>query len=115
MASNRTWREVSVAAPVGNGSLHGFIDLVFEEQDGLVVVDYKTDAVTEEQLPKVMHRYRLQGGAYAHTIGRITGKPVKEVVFLYLHPNSEVVLTDLQGAMSDAEEAARTIFNGREI
>ena len=115
MASNRTWREVPVAAPVGNGSLHGFIDLVFEEQDGLVVVDYKTDAVTEEQLPDVMHRYRLQGGAYAHTIGRITGKPVKEVVFLYLQPQREVVLSDLQMAIADAEDTARTILNGRQI
>ena len=68
VASQRLWREVPVAAPVGDGSLHGFIDLLFEEQDGLVVVDYKTDAVTEAQLPEVMDRYRLQGGAYAHAI-----------------------------------------------
>ncbi len=110
VASQRIWREVPVAVPVGEGSLHGFIDLLFEEQDGLVVVDYKTDAVTEAQLPDIMDRYRLQGGAYAHAIGQITGKPVKEMVFLYLQPKSEVILPDLAGAMSDAREAARSLL-----
>ena len=114
VASSRIWREVPVATPVGNGSLHGFIDLLFEEPDGLVVVDYKTDTVSEEQLPEIMQRYRLQGGAYAHAISRITGKPVKEVVFLYLQPKSEAVLKDLQGAMSDAEDAARKMLQVRE-
>ena len=111
VASQRIWREVPVAAPVGDGSLHGFIDLLFEEEDGLVVVDYKTDAVTAEQLPEVIDRYRLQGGAYAHAIGQITGKPVREVVFLYLQPKSEVVLPDLAGAMADAQAAAQLILS----
>ena len=104
VASQRIWREVPVAAPVGDGSLHGFIDLLFEEGNGLVVVDYKTDAVTEEQLPEVIDRYRLQGGAYAHAIRQVTGKAVKEVVFLYLQPKREVALPDLAGAMADARD-----------
>ncbi len=111
VASQRIWREVPVAAPVGDGSLHGFIDLLFEEENGLVVVDYKTDSVTEEQLPEVIDRYRLQGGAYAHAIAQITGKPVREVVFLYLQPKSEVVLPDLAGAMVDAQATAQLILS----
>ena len=110
VASKRIWREVPVAAPVGNGSLHGFIDLLFEEDNGLVVVDYKTDDVTDQQLPVVMERYRLQGGAYAHAIEQITGKPVKEVVFLFLQPKSEVALPNLAGAMADARNAAQTLL-----
>ena len=46
VASGRFWREVPVAVAIGGGSLHGFIDLLFEEAGGLVVVDYKTDAVS---------------------------------------------------------------------
>ena len=45
VASGCLWREVPVAVSTGGGSLHGFIDLLFEEDDGLVVVDYKTDSV----------------------------------------------------------------------
>ena len=99
-----------MAAPVGDGSLHGFIDLLFEEENGLVVVDYKTDAVTEAQLPEVVDRYRLQGGAYAHAISEITGKTVKEVVFLYLQPKMEVVLPNLPSAMADAQVAAQSLL-----
>ena len=115
VASQRIWREVPVAAPVGDGSLHGFIDLLFEEENGLVVVDYKTDAVTEAQLPEVMDRYRLQGGAYAHAIGQITGKGVKEMVFLYLQPKSEVALPNLADAMNEARAAAQSILSADTI
>ena len=108
--SKRMWREVPVAAPTGGGSLHGFIDLLFEEEDGLVVVDYKTDSVTDRQLSQAMDRYRLQGGAYAHAIAQITGKPVKEMVFLYLKPKSERTLPDLRQAMADARDAAQTLL-----
>ena len=107
VASGRTWREVAVAAPAGGGSLHGFIDLLFEETDGLVVVDYKTDAVSAREAPEAVARYRLQGGAYAHAIQQVTRMPVKEVVFLYLEPAREARLDDLAGAMADAASEAR--------
>ena len=106
VASGRYWREVPVAAAVGGGSLHGFIDLLFEEDGELVVVDYKTDSVSEEETHEAVGRYRLQGGAYAHSIGQVTGKRVKEVVFLYLQPKREERLEDLAGAVADAAAAA---------
>ena len=108
--SGRIWREVSVASPVGNGSLHGFIDLLFEEADGLVVVDYKTDTVSAEDVRNAVARYRLQGGAYAYAVSEATGKPVKEVVFLYLQPRQEVALPDLEEAMRDAVDAAEELL-----
>lgn len=112
MTSLRIWREVPVAAPLStnhsSGALHGFIDLLFEEEDGLVVVDYKTDAVSAQELPAAMARYRLQGGAYAYAVSEITGKPVKEVVFLYLQPKREERITDLPAAMAAAQAAAET-------
>ena len=37
------WREVFVATPVGDTLLEGYVDLLFRDDDGLVVVDYKTD------------------------------------------------------------------------
>ena len=110
VASGRVWREVPVATPVGDGSLHGFIDLLFEEDDGLVVVDYKTDAVSTEGAQESVDRYRLQGGAYAYAVGKATGKPVKEVVFLYLQPWQEVSLDDVPQAMRDAVDAAEELL-----
>ncbi len=110
VASGRVWREVPVAAPTGDGILYGFIDLLFEEDDGLVIVDYKTDAVSASETPEAVLRYRLQGGAYAHALQEITEKPVKEVVFLYLHPRREQKLADLSQAIRDAEAAAKSIL-----
>ena len=110
VASGRVWREVPVATPTGDGILHGFIDLLFEEHDGLVIVDYKTDAVSAAETPEAALRYRLQGGAYALALQEITGKHVKEVVFLYLHPRREQKLADLRQAIQDAEDAAKAIL-----
>ena len=110
VASGRLWREVPVAVATGGGSLHGFIDLLFEEADGLVVVDYKTDSVSAAETAAAVLRYRLQGGAYAYAIQQLTGKPVKEVVFLYLQPSREERLQDLPQAMRDAEAEAGVVL-----
>ena len=107
VAAGRLWREVPVAAPVGDGFLHGFIDLLFEEPDGLVMVDYKTDSVPLAEVDQAVERYRLQGGAYACAMSRATGKTIKEVRFLYLQPRRDVVLSDLDGAVREAEKRAR--------
>jgi ATP-dependent helicase/nuclease subunit A len=37
------WREMYVAVPFEGITLEGYVDLVFRDDDGLVVVDYKTD------------------------------------------------------------------------
>jgi ATP-dependent helicase/nuclease subunit A len=95
-----------VGVPIADGVLEGFIDLLFEEDDGLVVVDYKTDSLDSEETPDAVQRYRLQGGAYALAIQRATGKRVKEIVFLFLRPRREEILSDIPGLMKDAEQAA---------
>ena len=45
VSSGNYWREAHIAAPIGDGVLEGFIDLLFEEDGELVIVDYKTDAI----------------------------------------------------------------------
>ena len=102
-----------MAGPVGDGIVEGFIDLLFEEEDGYVVVDYKTDAVrTDEDIDRAMGRYRLQGGGYALALSKATGLNVKEVSFLFLEPRREVSVEDLPGAMLEAEQAATALFSG---
>ena len=113
LESGRWWRETPVAGPVGDGIVEGFIDLLFEEEDGYVVVDYKTDDVpTDEDIDRAMERYRLQGGTYALALSKATGLKVKEVSFLFLQPRREVTVEDLPGAMLEAEQAAKALFKG---
>ena len=107
IGSGRYWREVPAAIPVGGGSLQGFIDLLFEENGQLVVVDYKTDAVREEW-ETLSDRYRMQGAAYALALQQATGKTVKEVIFLFPrpHPALEMPLSNLASLTAEAEALA---------
>ena len=74
-----------VAAPVGGRLLEGFVDLCFDDGAGLVVVDYKTDAVDgDEDLERAYERYRLQAAAYALALAAATGRPVQRCVLLFL-------------------------------
>ena len=111
VASARWWRETPVAAPVQGGLLEGFIDLLFEERDGLGIVDYKTDALrSDAEIGAAMERYRLQGGAYALALEKATDLSVKEVVFLFLQPAREVVVRGLAEVKEQARRAAEEAF-----
>ena len=110
VSSGRYWRE-ALAAPIGEdvGVLEGFIDLLFEEDGELVVVDYKTDNINANAAEYIANnRYREQAGSYALITERATQKPVKDVVFLFLRPKSEQSMEDLEslkaGAKLQAEE-----------
>ena len=113
LESGRWWRETPVAGSVGDGIVEGFIDLLFEEEDGFVIVDYKTDALgSDQEIERAMVRYRLQGGGYALALSMATGANVKEVSFLFLEPSRAVTVEYLSGAMKDAEGAALALFAG---
>ncbi|GFP78289.1 helicase-exonuclease AddAB subunit AddA [Clostridium fungisolvens] len=63
--------------------LQGVVDCFFEEEDGLVLVDYKTDYVEEGNEQLIKDRYEVQLNYYSDTLEKITGKKVKEK-YLYL-------------------------------
>ena len=65
--------------------LQGVVDCALLEEDGITVVDFKTDRVTEETLPERVRQYRPQVLAYAGALERIYGKPVKEALLYFFH------------------------------
>jgi ATP-dependent exoDNAse (exonuclease V) beta subunit len=72
----------------GRTLLEGRIDLLFEEPDGCVIVDYKTDAVPagperERVLGEKAGHYRPQAAAYAVALAAL-GIGVKSVVLSFL-------------------------------
>jgi len=70
-------------APAGEKLLvQGVCDLFFEEDDGIVVVDFKSDKVSRSGLSAKAGEYRPQVELYAYALEKITGKTVKEK-FLY--------------------------------
>lgn len=70
--------------------LQGAIDCYFEEGDGLVLVDYKTDYVTNENVEIVVSKYKNQLKYYSQALTEITGKEVKEQ-YLYLFYDGRIV------------------------
>ena len=60
--------------------IKGIIDLMFEEEDGIVIVDYKTDSGVSAS--RLEERYRIQIQLYKSAIELIFGKRVKEA-YLY--------------------------------
>jgi ATP-dependent helicase/nuclease subunit A len=100
--TRQRWRETYVAAEIGGRLLEGYIDLLYRDDDGLVVVDYKT-ASTAADLDERVGAYRAQGGAYALAVEGATGQRVTRVVFVFLTPDGVVEL-DLPGL--DAAKAA---------
>jgi ATP-dependent helicase/nuclease subunit A len=63
--------------------LRGTIDLAFREEDGWVLVDYKTDAATGEALEGLARRYAPQLSLYARIFEESTGERVKERVLYF--------------------------------
>jgi len=77
----------------GDGSLlmQGIIDCFFEEGDGLVLVDYKTDYVSNSaDVERIKQRYSVQLKYYAQALESIMGKKVLKK-YLYLFSAGEAV------------------------
>ena len=87
LTARRHWKELPFSVLV-DGDLHeGVNDLVIEEDDGLVLVDYKTDSVANEQeaRERLDAAYRGQGEFYRRALEE-AGLEVKEVLFAFLGP-----------------------------
>ena len=70
--------------------VQGIIDVYFEEEDGLVVLDYKTDRVRESR--ELVKRYHGQLDYYARALEQATGKTVKEKIIYSFTLGEEIHL-----------------------
>ncbi|MGB9678851.1 MAG: helicase-exonuclease AddAB subunit AddA [Thermoanaerobacteraceae bacterium] len=73
--------------------VQGIIDCFFEEKDGLVLLDYKTDFVKKGREKEIANKYKIQIDLYSRALETLTGKKVKEK-YLYLFQTMETVLLD---------------------
>ena len=63
----------------------GIIDLFFENENGeIILLDYKTDYVTKENLEEVKARYKVQLDLYKSAIEDISGKKSLKMDYIYL-------------------------------
>jgi ATP-dependent exoDNAse (exonuclease V) beta subunit len=94
-AASKVWRELPFCIAHDGGTIEGKIDLVFEEADGLVIVDYKTNLFDEGDTSALRERYRAQAEAYGLALSAVSDRPVKEVVLLFMRgPKEEPIPID---------------------
>ena len=68
--------------------IQGIIDAFFEEEGGLVLLDYKTDVIKRPE--ELVKRYKAQLDYYEEALESITGKKVKERILYSFYLGCEV-------------------------
>ena len=81
--ATRVWRELPVWLPEGEEMIEGIVDLAFEEEGQLVIVDYKTDRVTREEAVDQAARHAAQLRLYGRGLTLALGMPVRERLVLF--------------------------------
>ncbi len=90
-------------APLGDRIIEGYVDLLIETPEGLVVVDYKTDTVnTPAEINAKLTTYELQAATYAVALEIVTGVPVRDCRFVFCRTGGAIErsLKDLPDAMA---------------
>ena len=70
--------------------IQGIIDVYFEEDDTVVLMDYKTDKVESEET--LIGRYQIQLDYYAEVLQKLLSKPVKDIVIYSFYLEKEIIL-----------------------
>ncbi len=103
--AHRHHKELFVAAPVGERVIEGYVDLLVDTPDGLVVIDYKTDtANTEAEIDAKLATYELQAASYAVALETVTGRTVVECRFVFCNTKGAV-----ERSVADLERAKRRV------
>lgn len=93
VASPSVHREVPFMVPAPSGGYAvGRVDLVFREDDGLVIVDYKSDHLPDGEASTIAAAAQAhvgQGLVYAAALEQSTGLRVSEVVFVFARAGGE--------------------------
>jgi ATP-dependent helicase/nuclease subunit A len=79
----KLWRELPVWFPEGAFLIEGVVDLVFEEDGGLVIVDYKTDHIGDDHAVAQAAHHAPQLQLYGRGLAQATGMPVRERLVLF--------------------------------
>lgn len=95
VATRPNWRETYVGTVIDGTVVEGYVDLLYRDEDGLVIVDYKTDVAIE---PEALAAYATQVGIYARAVEDAVGEPVVRGVLLFLGQDRALEHVVLEGA-----------------
>ncbi len=89
-SATRVEREFDFIVGVGDCIVEGRIDLWFEEDGRIVLVDYKTDDVDADGAADRAGSYALQLHLYALALERITGRMPSQALLYFLRPDTVI-------------------------
>lgn len=104
-AAIQVWREIPFTYGLSASEVHpdtfdgkcgetviiqGVVDCLFEEADGLVLIDFKTDALKGKSPRHAAEKHRFQIEKYREAIERIVGRPVREA-YVYFFDGGHAV------------------------
>ncbi len=105
--ADRVWREIpftygvpasvvypGAASGLANESavIQGVVDCLVEEEDGLILIDYKTDMLKGGSAETAAEKHRFQVEKYGEAIERIVGRPVREAYVYFFDGGRAVCL-----------------------
>lgn len=70
--------------------LQGVIDCCFVENESIIIIDYKTDYVTKDNIDNIKNKYKIQIDYYAKALEQITPYKVSEK-YIYLFWNGSII------------------------
>ena len=101
--AKRVEREFDFLMAIEDLVIRGQIDLWFEEDGELTIVDYKTDAVTPAEARQRAQDYALQLKLYGLAIERVAGRPANHAWLHFLRPDKAIEI-DLTPSLLDSPE-----------
>ena len=72
--------------------LQGVVDCAFFDNDGITVIDFKTDRVNYENLNTIAQGYYSQVQAYANALSKIFNAPIKNAYLYFFAKNSFITV-----------------------
>lgn len=98
-SADRYFKEVPFAFRDNRTIVEGVMDVLFEEEGRLGIVDFKTDRVPKSRLAERVALYGAQMETYRRAVTMACGKPPGEVILFFLHP-MEAILVPPDGSPS---------------
>ena len=80
------FRDDAASPPV---VVEGFADLVIDHEDGLEIVDWKTDRIPADAIEERLRRYETQAGLYVLGLQNATGRPVTRISYVFVSADRE--------------------------
>jgi ATP-dependent exoDNAse (exonuclease V) beta subunit len=106
-SAKRIEREFDFLMAIEDLVLRGQVDLWFEEGGELVVVDYKTDAVSAVEAHQRARDYELQVRLYALAVERVAGRPVSRAWLHFLRPDTAIEVDITPSLLDPPEQIVR--------